>query len=122
MEEATISQEDASLFEKMQMDDDESLTREEALAKVSMILAKTENSKIMTDITIGEVGLISALSTVADTLDYAILKIFEEDFRQHRVSKDRQGRKEILEIASEARRMIPEKMNSWRNRIFGGRM
>jgi hypothetical protein len=70
----------------------------EYLAKVSMILAKTDNPKIMSDIDIREVGLVSALSTIGQVLDYEIINDFvHENFLQLRVSKDRKGRQEILQ-------------------------
>lgn len=91
------------------MDDENNLTREEALARVSMILAKTENPKILSDFEPHEVGLITAISTVGEAFDFNIMNLLAKNFSLYRVSKLRQGRKEILEIASEVRR-TPERM------------
>lgn len=113
-----MKQEDESLFEQMRMDADESLTREEALAKVAMILARVENPKIMSELSLPEVSLISALQVYGEIYDFEAIKNFTNNFLQHRVSKDRMGRKEILEIASEVRRLPEKMMGGLRNAIF----
>lgn len=107
--EQEITKEDESLFKQMRMDDDDNLSREEALAKVSLILAKTDNPKILSDISISEVSLLTALNTIGDMFDFASVSDFSNNFLLFRVSKERQGRKELLEIASEIRRQ-PERL------------
>lgn len=91
------------------IDDTENLTREEALAKVSMILAETKNPKILSDFSEQEIGYMTALRTMAEEYDIKILRTLTDNIAQYRVSKLRMGRKEILEIASEVRR-VPERM------------
>jgi hypothetical protein len=105
----TEAEDDNAMLAKIALDDDQNLSREEALAKVSLILARTENPKLLSDIRIEEVSLLTALHVVGDMLDFKILDTFSENFEMLRVSKDRQGRKELLEIASEIRRQ-PERM------------
>jgi len=103
------AEEDSAMLAKIALDDDQNLSREEALAKVSLILARTENPKLLSDISITEVSLLTALHTIGDMLDFEILDTFSENFETLRVSKERQGRKELLEIASEIRRQ-PERL------------
>jgi hypothetical protein len=117
---ASEVEDDNAMLAKIALDDDQNLSREEALAKVSLILARTENPKLLSDITITEVSLLTALHVVGDMLDFKILDVFGENFEMLRVSKERQGRKELLEIASEIRRQ-PERMGGLgglRQRLF----
>lgn len=112
-------EDEGELLKQISMDDNANLSREEALAKVSLILANTDKPKILSDIDIREVGYTSALSTVGEFLDIPMLNTFiHQNFLQLRVSKDRKGRNEILEIAREIR-IQPEREGSLRSRFFG---
>lgn len=98
--------------------DEESLSREEALAKVAMSLTKDDNPQLMSDLDESEVSMLSALETVGTVTELNILNVFAKNFENLRVSKDRQGRKELLDIAVEIKR-TPEKMGRFQS-LFRG--
>jgi len=100
------------------MVDEESMSREEALAKVAMALTKSDNPQLMSDLDEVEVSMLTALETVGTTTGLEILNIFAKNFENLRVSKDRQGRKELLDIAVEIKR-TPERMGRFNN-LFRG--
>lgn len=97
--------------------DEESITHEEALGKIALMLGKTENNKILTELSHNDVLNIVRISTTAKILNMDYLNNLCEEFRLHMVSLDRKGRKEIENIAMEMRR-LPNKQGFW-NRLRG---
>lgn len=70
---------------------------DEAMAKgiIEMIKTSAENAKTMSDLNDPEVGYLSLLETIADELGLEVLKKFNQNFCQYRVSRFRLGRREI---------------------------
>lgn len=102
------------------LDSDESMSIDEALARVAMILAKTENKKILSEVTDYEIRLISALFTIAKKSKNDLILDFLENFLLLRVSHKRKGRDELLKIAQSAREGSDSKMNRLRQLFTGG--
>lgn len=98
--------------------EEENLTSEEALARVSMILAKTDNPKLLTHLSHDEINLIAPLQTVADLRKIKYLQEFTKNFQLFRVSLERLGRREMLDIAGGVKHE-PEKIRGIR-KLFGG--
>ena len=102
------------------VDDDDSLQQDEALAKIAMFLANTSEPKLLSEIDDEEIRLVAALSVVSETTDDIMLKNFLSYFLRLRVSKNRQGRKELLDIAKSAHDNQESKFAKLKNIIFGG--
>lgn len=98
--------------------EEENLTSEEALAKVSMILANTENPRLLSHVSHDEVALLAPLHTIADMSKITYLQNFITNFLELRVSLERMGRREMLEIAGGTRHE-PEKIKGLR-KLFAG--
>jgi len=85
---------------KVETPEAEVFGREEALAKISMELLKTEKyKKILSDLTIDEINAIVSLLAIGRLIDSDLINNIVNDFLELRVSKDRLGRKEILAFA-----------------------
>ena len=108
----------------LDMSEDETLSQEEAFAKIALILGETKNPKLLTELDDYEIKLASALFAVSenvsmhDVAEEEMIKKFLENFLKLRVSHKRQGRRELLEIAKSARE-IPEQRFSRLRNIFG---
>ena len=87
---------------------EEVLTSEEALAKVAMILARTDNPKLLSELNLYEISSVAVIQSVADETKNRILQEFIKNFLYFRVSSGRKGRKELMEIAT-AIKQEPEK-------------
>ncbi len=92
---------------------------EEAIGKISMILAKSEKIKVLTDLDDEEIKQIAALLVVADVVDDKNLENFCNNFMELRVSKKRLGRRELLDLAKSSGRQAEQRLGFVR-RIFGG--
>src|SRR3972149_3623506 len=108
-----------ALDDKKEDAGEEVLTTEEALAKVAMILAKTENPKLLTELSIEEIVSISVLASIAEKTENHMLKDFLNNFMYLKVSHQRKGRKELLDIAKSIREE-PEKGFGRIRKLFGG--
>lgn len=98
--------------------EEENLTSEEALARVSMILAKSENPKLLSHLSHDEINQLAPLQTVADFKKLKHIQEFTHNFLQFRVSMERLGRREMLDIAGGVKHE-PEKVRGIR-KLFGG--
>ena len=74
-------------------------TPDEAIAKISMILADSKEVDILSDLTTDEVAMLSALKTVAVHTKNSLLLTFIENFLRFRISRNRKGREEIIQVA-----------------------
>ena len=95
-------------------------TKEEALGKIAMKLAETEDEKILTELKDEHIAKITSLLSVAEKYNIPIYEKICETFMRLKVSKDRKGRKELLEIAKAVRDEELGKMNKLKN-LFGWR-
>jgi len=74
--------------------------KEEALAKISMELLKTQKyKKILSDLSIDEINALVTLKTIAKIINSDLIENIIDEFLELRVSKDRLGRREILSFA-----------------------
>lgn len=109
---------------KLDLDEDEALSAEEALAKVAIILAKTESPKLLSELDDYEIKLSAALFAASenikmvDVMEEKMIQNFLLNFLMLRVSHKRQGRRELLEIAKSARDQPEQRFSKLRN-IFG---
>ena len=87
------------------------MTVDEALAKVSMLLAKTENPKVLSEVSENEIKYCSALFSVAEKMKDEMQLDFLKNFLLLRVSKARKGRQELLQIAQSVRELPETRMN-----------
>lgn len=101
------------------LSEDESLTIDEALAKVAIILARSDKIAILTELDDREIKLCAALYTIADRTKDVMIANFLLHFLELRVSKARKGRSELLEIAKSAREQPEQRFSRLRN-LFGG--
>jgi|YelNatPaOPRAMG01_1025707.scaffolds.fasta_scaffold00950_60 hypothetical protein len=76
------------------------LGTEEAIATLIQELLITKNPKTQTDLSDEEIGFLALLSTVGERLKIEALKEFCKNFSLYRVSRYRQGRRELANIAS----------------------
>jgi hypothetical protein len=83
-----------------------------------MILAKTKKATLLSELSTDEINLCSQLYVISDVFDNKVLGNFLAKFLRLRVSKSRQGRKELLSIAKSIKEE-PEKFSRLK-RIFGG--
>lgn len=74
--------------------------REEAFAKLGMSLLKTEEFKVLSDLESEEIGKVAIIQTLADRLKSPVLKTFVKNFLLLRVSQNRLGRREMMNIAT----------------------
>ena len=102
-------------------DDDQSLSPEEAQAKIATMLAKSENLETLSETTEEEVRLMSALATIADEFNISMLSSYIDKYLQLKVSLHRQGRKEIAEIARPNPQQEQQARTSLRSMLMGGR-
>jgi hypothetical protein len=100
-------------------DDMEGITTDEALAKVSMILASTKNPKTLTELDDREIKLCAQLYAVANKTRNRMLTIFLWNFLNLRVSYNRKGRSELVDIARSGQMREEQKTGRLRNFLFG---
>jgi hypothetical protein len=79
--------------------EDDATTKEEALAKVAVILAETRDPALMTELYNNEIKIISRAEAIHSGLKNPMLHEFLREFKRHRVSLARKGRKELGEMA-----------------------
>lgn len=102
-------------------DDDQSLSPEEAQARIATMLAKSENLETLSETTEEEVRLMSALSTIAKEFKMTMLDSYLDKYLQLKVSLHRQGRKEIAEIARPNPQQEQQARSSLRQMLMGNR-
>ena len=112
-------EEDVQGLPSVNLDDDEGMTVDEALAKVAMILASTKDTHTLSEIDEPEIKNLSSLMVVAHKMSDDMLKQFCTNFLRLRVSKSRKGRTEMLDIARAAREIPEQKLSRLRS-IFSG--
>ena len=104
-------------------DKDRIIGSEEAIAKAIIEMMKVEKEKVKTlsDLNDEEIGIMSLLETIGDTLNIKEIKKFVMNFCQYRVSRDRLGRREMGSIVAFAgfREEGTRKRLSLRS-LFGG--
>src|SRR3972149_1730262 len=98
---------------------DESMTTDEALARVSMLLAKTENPKVLSEVSENEIRLSASLFAVGEKMEDNMILSFLNNLLLLRVSKMRKGRGELLEIARSVRDMPESRLNKLKT-LFSG--
>lgn len=76
-------------------------TSEEAYGKLMALLADETKRNMISDLTGQEIIHVAALAAVADQYDIKLLKEYLKNFLLLRISKDRQGRKEIAALAGQ---------------------
>ena len=108
----------AAVDVNLNVDDDESMTLEESLAKVAMLLARTDNPKVLSEIDDKEIRLCASLLTVAERMNDKMISNFVNNFLLLRVSNRRKGRTELLEIARGVKEMPEQRFSRLRN-LFG---
>lgn len=101
------------------LDDEESLTQEEAFAKIAMLLGNTRSPKILTELDDREIKLAAALYAVSEKTGDTTIISFLTNFLLLRVSNKREGRKELLEVAKSSRSESEGRLGRLRN-FFGG--
>lgn len=112
-------EEDPNTLPSINLEEDEGMTVDEALAKVAMILAQTKNPTTQTEVDEPEIRAIACLMVVADKMNDKMLKNFCNQFMLLRVSKSRKGRGELLDIAR-ASRDVPEQKLGRLKSLFSG--
>jgi hypothetical protein len=95
---------------------------EEAIGRISIILAESKNPKALSDLDDSEIRLISALIAVAESDDVKdqMLQSFISNLLVLKVSHMRKGRREIIDLA---RGIRDQQQMGWANRVrsvFGG--
>lgn len=79
---------------------DEVFGKDEAFARISMELLKTDKyKKILSDLTEDEINAITSLLMIGRLIKSDLIENMVNDFLELRVSKSRMGRKEILSFA-----------------------
>lgn len=82
-------------------------------------MAETKNPKVLSQVDDGEIRLCAALYAVAERQNDEMIKIFLSNFLQLRVSHERKGRKEIIDLAKGIKE-LPNSRFGRLGQIFGG--
>ncbi len=99
---------DESFFKKMALlnasatansDDKAPKDVSEAYGKIAEIISNPTNIKILTDLDKEEIGRIASIFALADYLEMPELKVLAEEIMFLKISKQRKGRKELLQLA-----------------------
>jgi hypothetical protein len=107
-----------SEIEGMQEGETEIITTDEAMAKITMELAKPSNIKAMSEVNWREVIIISALWSVANEMKDDLLKTFLTTYLELKISKERKGRGELIDMGKVGRQIEQEKGRL--SRLFSG--
>jgi hypothetical protein len=75
------------------------LGTEEAIARLIQELMATNKPKIQTDLSDEEIGFMALLSSVGESMKIKAIRDFCLNFCLYRVSRYRQGRRELVDIA-----------------------
>lgn len=88
----------------MKIDSQRLMGTEEAIAKTidEMMDVRKEKIKMLSDLDIEEISVLSMLSTLSKTLKINSLEQFIDDFCRFRISKARMGRKEFTSMITMA--------------------
>jgi hypothetical protein len=99
-------------------------TSEEALGKIMALLANEDKYKLITELGDGEISHFAGLLAIADTYDIQLLKNYLKNYLLLRISKKRQGRKEIIEMGVARMREQGQQgvMNRFKSFFGGGRL
>jgi len=84
-------------------DESEIITHDEALAKIALILAKTDNKKMLSEISDYEAKSFASLYSVASRTNNTMLQAFLDHMLELRVSLRRKGREELMSVAKASR-------------------
>lgn len=95
------------------------ITTDEALARVSIMLAETKHSKTLSHLSHNEVLMVAQLFAVAEKTRNKMMALFLENFLLLRVSLERKGRGELLEIAKAGQQREESKFSRLRSMIPG---
>lgn len=106
---------------QVDVDVDEGLSVDEALAKVAMLLANVKEPRVLSEVNEEEIKLCSALFVVANRMQDKMLADFLANFLLLRVSKKRKGRDELLQIAKSAREASTNMAGRLKNLLTGVR-
>jgi hypothetical protein len=116
-------QEQAQVLPVINVDEEDSLTTDEALAKISILLAESKNPKLLSELSEHEIKLCAALYVIGNKFNDSMILDFLLNFLNLRVSLKRKGRDELLQIAKSAREYGDHRMSRLRNLLsIGGRM
>jgi len=98
------------------------LGTEEAIATLIQELLATNTPKTQTDLSDEEIGFMALLSTTAEKMKIAALREFCKNFALYRVSRYRQGRRELVNIASYTGEGLGERRKKIKSvkDLFGG--
>jgi flagellar motor switch protein FliG len=103
----------------LSIDDDESITQDEAFAKIAMLLGNTKQPKILSELDDREIRLIASLFAVAEKVNDTMILSFLNNFLLLRVSNKRQGRSELLDVAKSSHEGEASKISRLKS-FFGG--
>lgn len=106
---------------QLNVDEDESLSVDEALARIAMLLGRTQYPKVMTELDESEIKLCAALFSVAERTRNTMILSFLENFLLLRVSHKRKGRQELLEIAKSSKESTENRWSKLKNIFTGAR-
>jgi len=93
--------------------EEEVLSMEEALAKISILLTQVQRIKLLTELSDEEIRLIASILPICEQFKLDFVKSFVENFMLLRVSLKRKGRQEIVDLA----RQIPELSEKLRSKL-----
>ena len=101
------------------LDAEDGLSIDEALAKVAMLLAQVKDPRVLSEVSEEEIKLCASLYVVAEKMEDKMLASFLLNFLMLRVSKKRKGRDELLQIARSAREATSNAMGRMKA-LFSG--
>lgn len=101
----------ASAYQDMKKEA-EVFTSEHAQAKAIMHLTESKNPEILTHLKDREITMLATLSMIADAYDSSLMRNWINKFIRYRISLDRKGREEIVNVAK-ARSEMSHFGGSW---------
>lgn len=121
-EQEELKQDDKTPSGYDQFKQDEYLSEEEARAKIATMLANRNNLEMLSELNDFEIFQLSVVVSIAQKYEIPIVKLFTDNMLGFKVSRGREGRREIKDVAAPVYRPPQEKrgiMDAIMGRRFG---
>lgn len=106
-------------YEKL-VSESETLSPEEARAKIVMELARTESPDLLSELSSDEINWIASLMTIAQKTNNVVISTYCNWFMRLRVSYLRQGRQELIKVSRSDAEVLDAKLKRNLLERFGG--
>jgi len=115
---ADVKSRDKTKYEDM-VEESEVLSPDEAQAQIAMILAKTKQPQLLTELGDDEIKMLAILQTISSETENTVIDTFCDNFMKLRVSLNRKGRDEVISVAR-AQAGVEEKIKKGIRQMISG--